>query len=173
MQAAQDGDAAAYKKLLSEIAPVIRNFLKSRLFSADQAEDLTQEILLAIHTARHTYLPSQPFQNWMFGIARHKLLDHFRRHMRKTSHEIADDTLVTFLADPTNSPEEALFDKDLRELLERLPDRQRRVIVMTKMEGFSMAEAAEKMGMTETAVKVTVHRGLLKLRSILVTHGYE
>lgn len=173
MQEAQNGDSAAYKKLLTEISPVIRNFLKSRLFSTDQAEDLTQEILLALHTARHTYLPDQPFENWMFGIARHKLMDHFRRILRKNSHEIADDDLVTFLADPANTPEERLSGKELLVILDRLPTRQRQVIVMTKMEGFSVAETAQKMDMSETAVKVTVHRGLKKLRGILVTHGYE
>lgn len=173
MQSAQDGDAVSYKKLLSEISPVIRNFLKSRLFSVDQADDLTQEILMAIHAVRHTYRPDQPFENWMFGIARHKLLDHFRRLMRKNSHEIADDELVTFMADPANTPEEALSGKELRIILGHLPERQRRIIIMTKMEGFSVSETAEKMNMTETAIKVTVHRGLKKLREILVTHGYE
>lgn len=173
MQAAQQGNAAAYRRLLTEITPPLKRFLKIRLISQDQADDVCQEILLAIHAARHTYRPEQPFANWMYGIARHKLIDHLRRHIRKTSNEINDEDLVTFLADGANNPEEALNASELRQALDILPTQQRRVLVLTKIEGFSMAEAAVRVGMTESAVKVTAHRAYKKMKEWLIVHGYE
>jgi RNA polymerase sigma-70 factor, ECF subfamily len=172
MQAAQNGDAVAYRQLLGEISPVIKRFLRSRLFSDTALDDLLQEILLAIHAGRHTYRPEQPFQHWMFGIARHKLIDYFRKQGRLNAREVSGDDLVTFMADPANTPEEALSYKDIRQALTQLPDKQRRVMVLTKIEGYSMAEAAAKLGMTETAVKVTAHRAYKRLKEWLIAYGY-
>lgn len=172
MQAAQNGDAVAYRQLLGEISPVIKRFLRSRLFSDTALDDLLQEILLAIHTARHTYRPEQPFQHWMFGIARHKLIDYFRKQGRLNAREVSGDDLVTFMSDPANTPEEALSYKDIHQALTQLPDKQRRVMVLTKIEGYSMAEAAAKLGMTETAVKVTAHRAYKRLKEWLIAYGY-
>lgn len=172
MQAAQLGDAAAYTRLLTEISPPLKRFLKSRLFSDTSLDDILQEILLAIHTARHTYRPEQPFAHWMFGIARHKLIDYFRRHGRKNAREVSGDDLVTFMADTANTPEEALSYKDIRQALRKLPEKQRRVMTLTKIEGYTMAEAAAKLGMTETAVKVTAHRAYKKLKEWLIAYGY-
>jgi len=173
MVAAQAGDAAAYRRLLQEMAPVIKKFLKTRLFNPDHIEDVAQEILLAVHDARHTYRPEQPFRNWMYGIARHKMLDYFRKQMRQSANEINDDEFVTFLADPANNPEEALSGKDLQDVLAKLPGKQKDILVMTKVEGHSMAEIATKLGMSETAVKVAAHRGYKKLKELLISHGYQ
>jgi RNA polymerase sigma-70 factor (ECF subfamily) len=173
MLAAQAGDATAYYRLLSELTPIIKKFLKSRLFNPDHVEDVTQEILLAVHTARHTYRPEQPFRNWMYGIARHKMIDFFRKQMRQNAHETSDDEFVTFLKDPANTPEEALSGKDLQALLAKLPEKQRNILIMTKINGHSMAEAATKLHMTEAAAKVTAHRGYKKLKAWLISYGYE
>lgn len=172
MQAAQNGDAAAYGTLLRAISPTIKRFLKSRLFSDAALDDILQDILLALHSARHTYRPEQPFAHWMFGIARHKLIDYFRRHGRKQSREVSGDDLVTFMADTANTPEEALSYKDIRQALRRLPDKQRKIVTLTKIEGYSMAETAAKLGMSETAVKVTAHRAYKKLKEWLIADGY-
>jgi RNA polymerase sigma-70 factor (ECF subfamily) len=172
MQAAQAGDALAYKKLLREIAPALKNFLRTRFFAKDHIEDVVQEILLAIHAARHTYRPEQPFPNWMYGVARHKMIDYLRKQSRLKENELQDELLETFLADGANTPEEALAGQDIRQALATLPDKQRQVLALTKIEGYSMAEAAEKLGMTETAAKVTAHRACKKMREWLVSYGY-
>ncbi len=172
MQRAQGGDAAAYRRLLSEMTPAIKRFLKTRYFSGDHIEDICQEVLLAIHASRHTYRPEQPFQNWMYGIARHKMIDYMRKQIRQNNNEISDEELVTFLADKTNNPEEALSAKDLEKALDQLQGKQREILLLTKVEGYSMAETAKKMGMSETAVKVTAHRAYKKLKLALVENGY-
>lgn len=173
MTAAQGGDAAAYRRLLAEIAPALRSFLRTRFFAREHIDDVVQEILLGIHAARHTYRPEQPFRNWMYGIARHKMVDYLRKLGRQKANEISDGELVTFLGDPANNPEEALSGKELEQALERLPEKQRRVLQLTKVEGYSMAETAAKLGMSETAVKVTAHRAYKKMKEWLVEYGYR
>ncbi len=173
MQAAQQGDAGAYRRLLTEITPALHRFLRARLFARDQVDDVTQEILLALHGARHTWRPEQPFRNWMYGIARHKMLDYFRKTSRAGAHETSDDLAVTFAADPAKNPEEAFLAGELRMALAQLPQRSRRLLEMTKLDGSSMAEAAGKLGMTEGAAKVAAHRALRQLKEWLMTHGYE
>ncbi|MBI1215624.1 MAG: sigma-70 family RNA polymerase sigma factor [Alphaproteobacteria bacterium] len=173
MRAAQAGDAVAYKKLLGEIAPALTSFLRTRFFFRDHIEDVVQEILLAIHAARHTYRPEQPFRNWMYGIARHKMVDYLRKQGRQRDNEINDAELETFLADDANNPEEALSGKDIRQALTHLPDKQRQVLLLTKVEGYSMAEAGKKLGMSETATKVAAHRAYKKMREWLISYGYS
>ena len=172
MQRAQDGDAAAYRQLLNEMTPALKAFLRNRFFSPSHIDDIVQEILLAVHTARHTYRPEQPFRHWMYGIARHKMVDYMRKLGRIGSNEIGNDELVTFFADDTNTPEEALAAGDVQKAMATLPTKQRQVLMLTKIQGYSMAETGQKLGMSETAVKVTAHRALKKLQEWLVAYGY-
>jgi RNA polymerase sigma factor (sigma-70 family) len=173
MVAAQRGDAAAYRRLLTDITPPLRSFLRTRFFSRDHIDDVVQEILLAIHAVRHTYNPEQPFKNWMYGIARHKMIDYMRKLGRQNANEINDEELETFLADRANNPEEALSGKDVQRALTRLPEKQRQILLLVKVEGYSMAETAQKLGMTETAVKVTAHRAYKKMKEWLIEYGYS
>jgi len=172
MQQAQAGDSSAYRRLLAEMTPVLRRFLRSRLFIKDHVDDIVQEILLAVHAARHTYRPEQPFRHWMYGIARHKMIDYMRRQTRKNANEKYDTEFETFVADEANTPEEALAGKDIERALQTLPDKQRQILLMTKVEGYSMAETGQKLGMTEVAVKVAAHRAYKKMKEWLVSYGY-
>lgn len=172
MQHAQDGDAVAYRTLLNTITPIIKSYLRTRLFSRSHIDDIAQEILLAIHAVRHTYNPEQPFKNWMYGIARHKAIDYMRKASRQNANETNDVEFETFMADGTNNPEEALEAKQLRACLEKLPEKQRRILWLTKVEGHSMAEAGQQLGMTETAAKVAAHRAYKRLKELLIDDGY-
>lgn len=168
MSAAQNGDKAAYKRLLSEISTPLFRYISRRIFDKSQCEDLLQDILLAIHTARHTYRVTQPFDRWMYGIARHKTIDFIRKTSRHSKNELSSDALVeTFSVPETNNPDSETKDL-LTKALEKLPVKHRSVIVMTKIEGLSIAETAKKTGMSEVAVKVTAHRAIKKLKMILV-----
>jgi RNA polymerase sigma-70 factor (ECF subfamily) len=172
MQKAQGGDAVAYRTLLNTISPLIKSYLRTRLFSRNHIDDIAQEILLAIHAVRHTYNPEQPFRNWMYGISRHKAIDYMRKAGRQNANETNDVEFETFMADGANNPEETLEAKQLRASLDRLPDKQRQILLLTKVEGFSMAEAGKKLGMTEAAAKVAAHRAYKKLKEILIDAGY-
>lgn len=131
----------------------------------DDVEDLVQETLLALHVHRGSYDPSQPVTAWVLGISRHKLMDLYRRRGRREAlHEPIDDLQEHLEAE---EPGETLANVDLRTLLEALPEAQRVAIKMTKLQGLSVAQASERTGQSESAIKVQVHRGLKRLAALV------
>lgn len=164
MQRAQAGDAQAYRLVLETARVILKVYARRfllRMGVADpaEAEDRVQEILLAVHQKRHTFDPSQPFEPWLFAIARYKLIDYGRQRKRRPEwRELDEETLATPVF------EEAASRDDLEKLLSQLPERSREVLRMVKLEGLSVAEAAARSQMSESALKVLVHRTLKKLR---------
>jgi RNA polymerase sigma-70 factor, ECF subfamily len=163
--AAQTGDEAAYASALGLMAHRLRAYFWRRLSDAPQdMEDLVQETLLAVHLQRGTFDATMPVTAWLHAIARHKLVDFWRHSSRRGAIVESFDDLdesahpVAPAAAPT---------RDLAVLLERLPPAMRRSIVDTKIEGLSVAEAARAEGVSESAVKVNVHRGLQKLARLI------
>jgi RNA polymerase sigma-70 factor (ECF subfamily) len=156
------GDNASYEAFLSELSAHLRAFVRRRLFSLpDEVEDLVQECLLAVHHQRHTYDSSLPVSAWVQAIARYKIVDLFRR---RASNELRAEPLddeADILSFSDSAAAEAR--RDLHKLLAELPDRHRLPIVYTRLDGLSVKEAAKAAGMSESAVKVGVHRGLLAL----------
>jgi RNA polymerase sigma factor (sigma-70 family) len=161
-----DGDQDAYRGFLQALARHLRAFLRRRIPQhRDDVEDLVQEILLAVHNARHTYRPDEPLTAWLHAIARYKLMDFFRsRARREALHDPIDDH-ADLLADTDDEPAQARH--DIGKLLEHLPDKQRLPIVHMKLEGLSVTETARITGLSESAVKVGVHRGLKALAARL------
>ena len=160
------GDGRAYRTLLSELSGFLRGYFGKRLASAPaDIEDLVQETLLAIHTRRETYDRSQPFTAWAYGVARYKLVDRLRsRGRRETLHGELDASLFV---EPETEAADAR--RDLMTLLNTLPEGQRAPIILTKLQGFSVEEAAARTGQSISSVKVSVHRGLKKLAASVVT----
>lgn len=156
------GDTAAYHRFLKDLSAHLRAFFRKRLFQLpDDIEDLVQETLLAVHNQRHTYRPDQPLTAWVHAIARYRLVDLLRtRATREALNDPLDEELELFAASDTDAADAK---KDLGRLLATLPERQRLPIVRVKLEGLSVAEAAQRTGMSESAVKVGVHRGLKAL----------
>lgn len=161
-----EGDASSYQVFLRELSALLRGYLRVRLFQMqDEVEDLVQESLLAVHNQRHTYDPGQPLTAWVHAIARYKLIDWLRRHAgREALHDPLDEEAAIFAHSDT---EAADAQRDVTALLEQLPERQRLPILHMKLEGLSVAETARLTGMSESAVKVGVHRGLKALAAIL------
>ncbi len=160
------GDAAAYHTFLHDLSAHLRAFLRKRLTRLpDEAEDLVQESLLAIHNQRHTYDAGQPLTSWVHAIAKYKLVDLLRRRAKR---DLLTDSLddACDLASSADT-EAAEARRDLGKLLEQLPDRHRLPIVHMKLEGLSVAQAARVTGMSESAVKVGVHRGLKALAAMI------
>ena len=157
-----DGDAAAYRAFLQKLSLHLRAFLGRRLYGwPDEVEDLVQECLLAMHNQRHTYQSDQPLTAWVHAIARYKMIDLLRAKAgREALHEPLDDELAVFAEAATEASDAR---RDIAGLLETLPDRHRLPIVHVKLQGLSVAETAKLTGMSESAVKVGVHRGLKAL----------
>jgi RNA polymerase sigma-70 factor (ECF subfamily) len=163
---AQSGDDAAYRQCLGLLASRLRAYLKRRLLGLpDEVEDLVQETLLALHLQRGTYDPTLPVSAWAVAIARHKLVDLWRRRGRRDSrHDAIDDVDERLLS---AAPDDGGARRDLEMLFEALPQAQRQAIVLTKLEGLSVAEAAARTGASESAIKAQVHRGLKRLAALV------
>lgn len=158
------GDAAAYRILLGELAALLRPYFARRLAGdGSQAEDLVQETLMALHARRATYDPERPFTAWFWAVARHKLVDHFRRNGRRA-------TVPLEAAGEVPAPE-AQADGDARldaeRMLGELPERTRALVRGVKLEGRPVAEVAREAGMSEVAARVAMHRGLKALMARL------
>jgi RNA polymerase sigma-70 factor (ECF subfamily) len=156
------GDAEAYRTFLQDVSAHVRAFLRRHLARIpDEVEDLVQETLLAIHNQRHTFDPGQPLSAWVHAIAKYKLIDALRRRARRDVLTASLDDAQAVLAATDAEPGAAR--RDLAQLLDTLPARQRLPIVYMKIEGLSVVETAQRTGMSEAAVKVAVHRGLKTL----------
>lgn len=160
------GEALAYREFLKDLSAHLRAYFRRRLSSLpDEIEDLVQDTLLAVHNQRHTYRQDLPVTAWAHAIARYKLIDLFRsRAVRENLHDPLDDDLEVFASSDTEAADSR---RDVASLLAQLPDRQRLPLVHTKLEGLSVAEAAKVTGMSESAVKVGVHRGLKALAALI------
>ena len=166
MVSAQAGNEADYRQLLLELADAIHRFLRSRFGSHEFIEDCVQESLIAVHQARHTYDPRRPFRPWLFAIVRNKAIDFFRRQSTRTKAHDHYQTEQEVLSQPGRS---RFAPGEISEsgILDRLSEPHREVLVLTKIVGFSIAETAGKLGISESAVKVRVHRAVRKLRRLM------
>jgi RNA polymerase sigma-70 factor (ECF subfamily) len=160
------GDAVRYHAFLKALSAHLRAFLRGRLARLpDEVEDLVQETLLAVHNQRQTYDSGQPLTAWVHAIARYKLIDLLRRRgVRDALNDPLDDEAALFAH---SDIEAADARRDLAKLLARLPERQRLPIVHMKLDGLSVVEAAKLSGMSDSAVKVGVHRGLKALAAMI------
>ena len=167
MLASLDGSATSYRSLLERLSSRLRAYYKGKLArfgrGATEAEDLVQEVLLAIHLKRHTYDTGEPLTPWVHTIARYKLIDYLRRIRTAASVPLDEDSEV--LAQDDNAGAESSH--DIRKLLGRLPEKVRCSIECVKLEGRSVAEAAERCGISESGVKINIHRGLRSLAAFI------
>jgi RNA polymerase sigma-70 factor (ECF subfamily) len=164
--AAQSGDERAYEESLALMAGHLRGYFRRRMpFLANDIEDLVQETLLAVHLQRGTYDAAYPVTAWLLAIARHKLVDLWRRRGRKENlHDDIDDLDALPLA---GEQADVHASRDLSLLLQALPASQRQAIELTKLEGLSIAEASDRSGLSESSIKVLVHRGLKRLSKLV------
>jgi RNA polymerase sigma-70 factor (ECF subfamily) len=139
-----DGDAGAHRELLSMLASLLRAFYARRM---------------AVHTRRASYSPTQPFTPWAYAMARYKLVDHLRRR----SYRVTAPLDVAHDAVEPDVSEAATAGADLERLMSELPAKQRDAIRFVKLQGLSVAEAAQLSGQSESAIKVGIHRGLKAL----------
>ena len=163
MRAADGGDDAAYRRLLEALAPVVRGVVRHALLRAgagtDDAEDVVQETLLAIHLKRHTWDRSAPIGPWINAITRYKTVDALRRRGRRAEQAL-DDVVATLAAPPA---EDGLARRDAERALATLPGRTHQVVRSISLDGAGIGETAERLGISEGAVRVALHRGLKAL----------
>lgn len=158
-----EGDAAAYRELLRELAVCLRAYYRRRLGDGcSETEDLVQETLIAVHARRASYDRSQPFTAWAYAMARYKLIDHLRRARVRAT--VSIDACEELFA--VDEQEQTAALRDVDRLLSHLPQPQRDAIRLTRLEGLSIDEAAARLGRTAPSTKVGIHRGLKRLLTL-------
>ena len=169
MRATQDGDGAAYARLLAAVTPIVRRMAARRWTGSEEADDLVQDVLLSLHQVRHTWDPRRPFLPWLIAIAHNRLADIQRRQVRRTRGEVAVEVLPeTFSSDQAKEPIERMADADqLGRALATLPPRQRQVVEMLRLKEMSLKEASAASGMSIAALKVSMHRAMKALRAVM------
>jgi RNA polymerase sigma-70 factor (ECF subfamily) len=169
MQAAQEGDAVAYQRLLRECVPVIARLVRALGLPPDRVEDVVQDTLLTIHRARATYDPARPFLPWLRAIARRRAIDAARLTGRQSAREVHDPDAYESHASSGDAAPEAIEQQDRARLVGKavaaLPAGQRQAVEHLALADRSLDEAAALTGRSKGALKVNLHRALKALRT--------
>jgi RNA polymerase sigma-70 factor, ECF subfamily len=160
MAAAHRGDSRLYERLLGELASVIEAYIRSRFGALAFTEDCVQECLMAIHRARHTYDPARPFRAWLFAVVRNKTVDLLRRSYAGERVPLGPPGKDGTAPDPRTEIEAG-------EVLAELKPEFRNALMLTKIIGYSINEAAEHTGISETAMKSRVRRAIRAAETLL------
>ncbi len=163
----QQGDFDAATALIQRVGPRLHRFFAVQLASRGDADDLLQETWLRIHDVRRTYRAGEPVLPWLYAIARHIRVDHYRKERRTAARERRLEEMPPVAARPAGPAETA----DLEALLAPLPESQREVIAMLKIAGMSLEEVARATSSSVGSVKQKAHRGYEKLREHLTGMG--
>ena len=164
LRAANRGDRRAYARLLHEVTPVIRGIVRARGggLGPEACEDVVQEVLLAVHAKRHTWRECDPVQPWLYAIARYKVADAFRSRRRRMSVPLEDFAEVLAAPDETDPT----LRSDALRMVAELDERSSAIVRAISLDGASISETSESLGMKEGTVRVALHRGLKKLASL-------
>jgi RNA polymerase sigma-70 factor (ECF subfamily) len=164
----QQGDFAAATALVNRLSPQLHRFFLVQLVSRRYADDLLQETWMRIHQIRHTYRPGQPVLPWLYAIARHIRVDHFRKARRAA---IREQGLNENSAIPQLTAASVQGVPDVEALLATLPESQREVIAMLKVADMSLEEVARATSSSVGSVKQKAHRAYEGLRKRLPDFG--
>lgn len=159
----QQADATAAATLVDQLSPRLFRFFSSQLGSHADAADMLQDTWLRIHRVRHTYRPGVPLLPWVYAIAHRVRVDGYRRR-RRASREIGMDVLPEPWLQRGHVREER---SQVDQLLASLPEGQREVLAMLKVDGLSVEEVARATSSTSGAVKQKAHRAYERLRRVL------
>lgn len=159
----QEGDFGAATALIHRLSPRVHRFFAVQFASRASADDLLQETWLRIHEVRHTYRPGEPVLPWLYAIARHIRVDHYRKSGRTSAREQSLDETPEIPAPHTASATTLTME----ELLAPLPASQREVIEMLKVSGMSLEEVARATSSSVGSVKQKAFRAYEKLRARL------
>jgi RNA polymerase sigma-70 factor (ECF subfamily) len=166
MEAFLNGDARAFEQLFRQLSPRVLAVLASMSGDARLAEDLTQTVFLKLYRARAAYQRGMLVAPWVFAIARNTFLDHRRRMKRRPESLSSDGILPEPVSDEPVVPDHEAH-RSLHDLLKVLPEPQREALILIKLHGLSLVEAAGMSGASPASLKMRVHRAYRRLRQVL------
>jgi RNA polymerase sigma-70 factor (ECF subfamily) len=161
---AQGGDQAAYDRLLRDLAVLVRDYGWRRAPRWLAVEDFVQDVLVTVHRARHTYDPTRPIAPWFYAVVESRFVDAWRRARRRTLHERPLEESRVAAATPAPQRSGRSRSDEVLDALETLSPIQRRIIRWLKIDELSVRQIAQRLRMSEGAVKVAAHRGYVALR---------
>ncbi len=169
-----DGDASAFRELYAAVAPRLYGYLVKMARQRAVADDLLQQTFLKVHRARAAYVRGADPVPWIYAIAHRTFIDEARKAKRAIVRVGEGDELPEVGADiagqtaaSRDEPADPAMVREALDALAQLPEQQREAVVLTKLDGKSVAEAAEIAGTTVGAMKVRAHRGYEALRKLL------
>ena len=163
MERAQNGDKAAFQSLFEQIGPLVMRFLRRRLTDETEAEDVCQEVMIAVYRSRHTFQPDRPFEPWLFAIARKVAGEHLRRHREHFGFQVLAEELPEVGAGDASG-----LSVEFGEALEQLSPAQIEAVSLTKVLGLSIEDASRRAGTNVASMKVRVHRAYESLKKSLI-----
>jgi len=170
-----DGDATAFEALYDQLAPRLYRYALRLTRSRAASEDAVQQTFLQIHSARDRFVRGASALTWAYAIARRLLIDAGRRRGREELR--GDGGLGLEEASDALAADEAMSFKqqelEARRDLEHLPPALREAFTLVKLEGLSVAQAAEVLGITPGMVKIRTHRARVALESALARGAQE
>lgn len=175
MQRYCDGDAGAFRELYALVAPKLLGYLVKMTRERALADDLLQQTFMKVHRARAAYVRGADPVPWIYSIAHRTFIDETRRRRRAVVRvgevEELPEVPAGLTGESDDRRDEVRGDPEqlsaALDALAELPAQQREAVVLTKLDGKSVAEAAEIAGTTVGAMKVRAHRGYEALRRLL------
>ncbi len=166
MQSVANGDIARASVLFERYHVSVYGYLARLNKDKSLAQDMTQNVFEKMIKYKASYKNQQCFKAWLFTIARNTNIDH---HRKKKYHMVSDDI---DMVDGCKSAQ-VIMERDERHrtlnlALDRLPEHEKELIVLTKFEKMKYSEVAQITGLSESALKVKVHRTIKKLKTILI-----
>lgn len=142
---------------------MLQGYVKKSV-DTDLADDVIQEVILAIHLKRHTFNSEQFFLPWIYGIARYKVVDFLRAKGRNSRLVFTDEDLDLLAVSDVDQVTSHLSVDSLELLISDLPQKQHLILKTVKIDGLTIKQAAEKLGFSESDIKVNIHRALSSLK---------
>ncbi len=171
VQAAQAGDEDSAGQLYDAFFQRIYRYFLYRVSGPEIAEDLTQTVFLEMVRSlpRYKQRRAARFSTWLFQIARHRLIDHYRQHRETEDIDaVIERTHIELRVDPAESTYDTRA-AAVWQALERLPEKYRSVLRLAYVEDLDAQEIAALLGITAVNVRVLKHRGMQQLKDSLTT----
>jgi RNA polymerase sigma-70 factor, ECF subfamily len=180
------GDPDAYQEMADRYLPQIYRLAYGITRDSMEAQDITQDVLLAVFRRVEEFKGKSAVLTWIYRIAVNASLDRVRMRQRRRETLPLEDYLPTFTSDGmhaeeivdwSQAPLDQLLSQEARdkihEAIESLPEELKAVLVMKDVEGFSLRDICDIMELSLPAVKSRLHRARLGLRGVLASYFRE
>jgi RNA polymerase sigma-70 factor, ECF subfamily len=171
LRAMAAGDSRALDELYSRYGPAILSYLAARLYDRAQAEEVLQDVMLAVWRNAANFRGESKVLTWMLTIARNRAVNAMRKH--QVSQTPLDDVFELQSTDtgPVEKLEKGSQREAVREALKHLPEMQREILELVFYHQLSGQEVADVLGINQGTVKSRLHRAKEALRRALYSEG--